>query len=147
MVFPTSRSASSPRSLTSSPPSPIDRSGKKILNLAVACLLGAVGLGSAVMLHSLGAGLAAMTVALVGTICSRTIFWTIPVRFLTGAAAAGGLAFINSVGAIGGFCGPYLVGWLKDATNSFTAGLLGMAVVMGVSVLLTLSLFMFIKEE
>jgi ACS family tartrate transporter-like MFS transporter len=125
----------------------IDRSGKKILNLAVACVLGAVGLGSAVMLNSLWAGLAAVTVALVGTICARTIFWTIPVRFLTGAAAAGGLAFINSVGAIGGFCGPYLVGWLKDSTNSFTAGLLGMAVVMGVSVLLTLSLFMFIKEE
>jgi MFS family permease len=125
----------------------IDRSGKKIANLAFACVLGAAGLGLAVMLHSLVAGLAAMTVALVGTICARTIFWTIPVRFLTGAAAAGGLAFINSVGAIGGFCGPYLVGWLKDATGSFTAGLFGMAVVMGISVLLTLSLFRWIKDE
>jgi MFS family permease len=125
----------------------IDRGGSKILNLALACLLGAVGLGSAIVLHSLATGLAAVTVALIGTICARTIFWTIPVRFLTGAAAAGGLAFINSVGAFGGFCGPYLVGWLKDATNAFTAGLFGMAVVMAISVLLTLSLFMLIKEE
>jgi ACS family tartrate transporter-like MFS transporter len=125
----------------------IDRTGKKILNLALACLCGAVGLGSAVLLHSLAAGLAAMTVALVGTICARTIFWTIPVRFLTGAAAAGGLAFMNSVGAVGGFCGPYLVGWLKDATGSFTAGLVGMAGVMGISVLLTLSLFALIRDE
>lgn len=125
----------------------IDRGASKILNLALACLLGAIGLGSAMVLHSLAAGLAAVTVALVGTICARTIFWTIPVRFLTGAAAAGGLAFINSVGAFGGFCGPYLVGWLKDATHSFTAGLLGMAVVMAISVLLTLSLYRLIKEE
>ena len=88
-----------------------------------------------------------MTVALVGTISARTIFWTIPVRFLTGRAAAGGLAFINSAGAVGGFCGPYLMGWLKDTTGSFSAGLLGMAVVLGISVLLTLSLFMLIKEE
>jgi ACS family tartrate transporter-like MFS transporter len=52
----------------------------------------------------------------------RTVFYTIPQSFLTGPAAAGGLAFINSVGAFGGFVGPYLVGFLKDATGSFNAG-------------------------
>ncbi|MEJ1977970.1 MAG: MFS transporter [Acetobacteraceae bacterium] len=125
----------------------VDRTGKKIANLAAACLLGAVGLALAVMFSAPALGFAAVTVALVGTICARTIFWTIPVRFLTGAAAAGGLAFINSVGAFGGFCGPFMMGWLKDATGSFSAGLVGMALVMGVSVLLTLSLFLLVREE
>jgi cyanate permease len=47
-----------------------------------------------------------------------------------GAAAAGGIAFINSVGAFGGFVGPYMVGFLKDATGSFDAGMLGMAAIL-----------------
>jgi MFS transporter, ACS family, tartrate transporter len=51
-------------------------------------------------------------------------------EFLTGAAAAGGIAFINSVGAFGGFVGPYMVGFLKDATGSFDAGMIGMAVIL-----------------
>jgi ACS family tartrate transporter-like MFS transporter len=43
--------------------------------------------------------------------------------FLTGSAAAGGIALINSVGNLGGFAGPYIMGWVKDATGSFKAGL------------------------
>ena len=56
------------------------------------------------------------------------IFWTIPPRFLTGLAAAGGLAFINSIGTMGGFVGPYVMGWLTDRTGSFNAGLAAMSV-------------------
>ena len=51
-------------------------------------------------------------------------FWSLPTAFLSGRAAAGGIALINSVGNIGGFVGPYVVGFVKQATNSFTSGLL-----------------------
>ena len=68
-----------------------------------------------------------MAVALTGVNGARAIFWTIPPRFLTGMAAAGGLAFINSIGTTGGFVGPYVFGLLTDQTGSFSAGLLAMS--------------------
>ncbi|HML13451.1 MAG TPA: MFS transporter, partial [Xanthobacteraceae bacterium] len=46
-----------------------------------------------------------------------------PSTFLSGTAAAGGIALINSIGNLGGFVGPYAVGWIKDATGSYEAGL------------------------
>ena len=46
-----------------------------------------------------------------------------PPVFLGGTAAAGGIALINSIGNLGGFVGPYAVGWIKDSTGSFTAGM------------------------
>jgi hypothetical protein len=58
--------------------------------------------------------------------CRPAIFSLLP-RFLQGAAAAAGMACVNSVGNLGGFFGPYMIGWLKDATGSFTAGLYGLA--------------------
>jgi nitrate/nitrite transporter NarK len=68
-----------------------------------------------------------MALAITGINGARAIFWTIPPRFLTGMAAAGGLAFINSIGTTGGFVGPYVMGWLTDETGSFNAGLLAMS--------------------
>ncbi len=61
----------------------------------------------------------AITVAVSGVNAARAIFWTIPPRFLSGLAAAGGLAFINSIGTSGGFVGPTIMGWLTDRTGSF----------------------------
>ncbi len=61
--------------------------------------------------------------ALVGVTAARAIFWTIPTRFLTGVAAAGGLAFINSIGTVGGFVGPSMMGWLKEFSGSYVFGL------------------------
>jgi MFS transporter, ACS family, tartrate transporter len=95
-----------------------------------ALILGAFGLALSVVFNSLIPALACLTLALIGTISARTVFFTIPQGFLTGAAAAGGIAFINSVGAFGGFVGPYMVGFLKDATGSFDAGMIGMAVIL-----------------
>ena len=56
------------------------------------------------------------------------IFWTLPTGFLTGSAAAGGIALINSLGSLGGFVGPYAIGWIKDATGETTLGLVVLAV-------------------
>lgn len=124
----------------------VDRSGRKILNLVAALVLSAVGLAASTLFDALIPALICLTLALIGTISARTIFYTIPQSFLTGSAAAGGLAFINSVGAFGGFVGPYLVGYLKDATGSYNAGMLGMAAILLVSVFIAGSLKLVIKH-
>src|SRR5207249_5940296 len=68
-------------------------------------------------------------------------------RFLTGIAAAGGLAFINAVGTAGGFLGPSIMGWLKDLTGSFNAGLVAMAGFLLLATALTGALKLFVREE
>jgi MFS transporter, ACS family, tartrate transporter len=125
----------------------VDRSGKKTLNLLLACLFGAVGMTCAALLHTFWPALIGITVAVIGTTTARAIFWSIPTRFLTGAAAAGGLAFINSVGTLGGFVGPFMVGFLKDQTGSFTIGILGMAGMLLLSTVMTASLRFVVKDE
>ena len=125
----------------------VDRSGKKVLNLLLTCLLGAAGMVGAALLHTFWPALVGITVAVIGVTTARAVFWSIPTRFLTGAAAAGGFAFINSVGTFGGFAGPLMMGWLKDLTGSFSAGILGMAAMLLISTLLTGSLKYFVKDE
>jgi len=106
----------------------VDRHGNKVGNLAVACLVAAFGFGASLLFsNSLVASILSITVAVSGVNAARALFWTIPPRFLTGLAAAGGLAFINSIGTSGGFVGPYIMGWLTDKTGSFAAGQLALA--------------------
>ena len=125
----------------------VDHGGSKIGNLAAACFLTGLGLVGSVVTGSLLPSLIGLTLALMGATSARALFWAIPTRFLTGAAAAGGLAFINSIGAVGGFVGPFAMGWLKDATGSFTTGLIGLACLGVLAGLLTLSLRLLVREE
>ncbi|MCY0853165.1 MFS transporter [Cupriavidus sp. D39] len=125
----------------------VDRNGRRVANLAVALAIGAIALGVSTYFKTLTPAMVGITLALIGTISARTIFFTLPARFLSGQAAAGGLALINSIGALGGFAGPYLVGYLKDSFGTFTAGMLGLAIVLAITTLLTLSLFALIRDE
>jgi len=125
----------------------VDRSGKRIGNLVVTCGLATAGLLLSVAFDEFWVSFTWLTVALVGITAARAVFWTIPARFLTGVAAAGGLAFINSIGTLGGFVGPAVVGWLKDATGSFSAGLAGMGAFLLLSTILTLALRLFVPRE
>jgi len=124
----------------------VDRTGKGILHLTLALVLAGVALLLALQLDALIPALAGMTMALVGTISAKTIFYTLPGKFLSGQAAAGGIALINSIGAFGGFVGPYLMGFLKDFTGSFSAGLMVMGCVLFVAALMTLSLRSFMRD-
>jgi ACS family tartrate transporter-like MFS transporter len=110
-----------------------DRNARQVLDLTLACLLAAAGLLASVLVSGLTPRLLALTVALIGVSSARAVFWTIPPRFLVGTAAAGGLAFINSIGTLGGFFGPFTMGWLKDLTGSFNSGLMLMAVILLIS--------------
>ena len=69
----------------------------------------------------------ALTICAIGVYAALPIFWTLPTGFLTGSAAAGGIALINSIGNLGGFGGPYAIGWIKDATGETTLGLVVLA--------------------
>lgn len=71
-----------------------------------------------------------LTISVCGAFGSYSPFWAIPPSFLTGAAAAGGIALINSIGNLGGFFGPYIVGYIKDMTGSFNASMIFLAVVL-----------------
>ena len=86
-----------------------------IISFLVACagLAGAAAVGPTYLAIPL-IGLAAA-----GTYGGKAPFWPLPSLFLTGTAAAGGIALINSVGNLGGFVGPYMVGWTRDATGSY----------------------------
>lgn len=91
-------------------------------------------------------GITGITTALVRTISVRTIFSMIPRRILSGQQAAGGLALINSIGAFGGFVGPYLVGFPRDKTGSFEPGMIGMAVVLLIATALSASIRIFMSN-
>ena len=119
----------------------VDRGASKVVNLALSCVLSACGfLGAILFSGNFWVSVAMMALAITGINGARAIFWTIPPRFLTGMAAAGGLAFINSIGTTGGFVGPYVMGWLTDETGSFNAGLLAMSAFLILAAVLSWSL-------
>lgn len=117
----------------------LDRTRKFLKNYIVCCFLAAAGFALSVSFDSLPLTLSGIALALIGMNACRPAFFSILPSFLGGAAVAGSIAFINSVGNLGGFVGPYMVGWLKDWTGSFRAGmfaLAGMLVAAGVTALL-----------
>jgi ACS family tartrate transporter-like MFS transporter len=69
----------------------------------------------------------ALTIGAMGAYAALAPFWTLATGFLTGSAAAGGIALINSIGSLGGFVAPYAIGWIKDATGETTLGLVALA--------------------
>ena len=79
-----------------------------------------------------------MAIAAVGIYGTKAPFWPLPSMFLTGSAAAGGIALINSVGNLGGFVGPTMVGWIREVTGSFEAGLYFLGGLALVAAILTL---------
>ena len=97
-----------------------------------ALFIAAAGLAAGAFLNDPVAKMVAFSVAGFGIFGSLPVFWTLPTAFLSGAAAAGGIAIINSIGNLAGFVGPSVMGLIKDATGSFTNGLLALV---GVAIL------------
>ena len=121
--------------------------GKKIFNMTVALGLSVVGLAGYLISGSLLFSVIDLSLALVGITAARGIFWAIPPRILTGLGAAGGIAFINSIGTAGGAVGPVMMGVFKDATGGFTYGIMAMAGVMVVTTALAASLKLLVRQE
>jgi MFS transporter, ACS family, tartrate transporter len=100
-----------------------DRHKERRWHLITASTLGAIGLAFAAWSGASYWALLGMSAATAGIYGSRAAFWPMPSIFLTGTAAAGAIAMINAVGNLGGYFGPFVVGWIKDSTKSFEAGL------------------------
>ena len=103
-----------------------DRSGKRAT--LAAAIIGVAGVGFIVSsTHIPLLGIIALCFVACGNLACQPVFWTLPSRFLTGVAAASGIAFINSMGNLGGFVAPNLRVWAEQAFNSPSAGLYAMA--------------------
>jgi ACS family tartrate transporter-like MFS transporter len=101
-----------------------DRTGDRKWHLAIAALVGAAGLAGSAMLTDPTVSFIALCVAAIGIWSMFGVFWAVPADFLSGIAAAGGFALINSIGTLGGFAGPFLVGFVRERTGTFSASLL-----------------------
>jgi ACS family tartrate transporter-like MFS transporter len=84
------------------------------------------------LVHGLVPSLVALSIAMLGLASMFGPFWTLATSCASGTGAAAGIALINSVGNIGGFVGPYLLGYLKDLTASFTVGLVTIGAIVAV---------------
>ncbi|OEZ91829.1 MFS transporter [Duganella phyllosphaerae] len=118
-----------------------DRTGERRWHAACAGLAGALGLVVATAYSdNTVVALAALSVATAGILSTFPIFWSLPTAMLGGAAAAAGIAMINSLGNLAGFVSPYLVGAIKDATNSTASGiyLLAASLVAGAVLVVTM---------
>ena len=104
-----------------------DLAGERTWHVAGPAIVGGLALAAAAYFTDPIWGAIAVTICAIATYAALPTFWALPTAFLTGTAAAGGIALINSIGNIGGFAGPYAMGWLRDATGSTTAGLLVLA--------------------
>jgi nitrate/nitrite transporter NarK len=97
-------------------------------HLVVPALMGAVGFAVvAASSHNVVLSVVFLSVAAAGVLTCAPLFWSLPTSFLRGTAAAAGIAAINSVGNLAGFVSPYMVGALKDMTNSTSAGMYALA--------------------
>ena len=104
-----------------------DHMNERRWNLLGACVLSTVGLVLAGYTMGTWWALVGMSMAAMGFYGSKGPFWAMPPMFITGTGAAVAIAWINSVGNLGGFFGPWYVGVMKDATGSFAGGLFGLA--------------------
>ncbi|MFE6957258.1 MFS transporter [Streptomyces sp. NPDC057696] len=117
-----------------------DRTGERRWHVTIPLRTAAVGLTSGSMMPGAAAGFAALCVTVIGVSAGLGVFWSVPSQFLVGRAAAGGLALINTISSFSGFCGPYLVGFVRGSTGSFTAAMVVMGASTAVSAVLAIVL-------
>jgi MFS transporter, ACS family, tartrate transporter len=101
-----------------------DARGERKVHTGFALLLAAAGIAASGLTGDPASTVLAFAIGACGVFAALPLFWTLPTAVLSGSAAAAGIAVINSIGNLAGFFGPYAMGWIKDATGSFTGGLL-----------------------
>ncbi len=115
-----------------------DRVGDRRWSLFITCVISTIGLVFAGMTVGSWWSLVGIIVAAIGFYGTKGPFWSMPTMFLTGPAAAAGIAWINSIGNLGGFFGPTIVGWAKQLTGSFAGGLYALSLCALVSAVVSL---------
>lgn len=117
-----------------------DRMSERRWHVTAACMVAALGLLWASHATSLMGVVLALILVNVGVSSAKPPLWSMPTQFLTGASAAAGIAAINSIGNLGGFFGPTIIGWSKTGTGGYEAGLIAVAIFLMASALLVLTL-------
>lgn len=117
-----------------------DKTGERVLHVAIPTIVGGIAIPIALYLNSPFTTIIAVTVCTMGIMAALPTFWPLPTTFLTGTAAAGGIALINSLGNLAGFFGPYITGWLTDLTGNEKAGLWVVGAVMVAAGLVAIAL-------
>jgi MFS transporter, ACS family, tartrate transporter len=117
-----------------------DRRNERIGHAAAAMLLAAAAFGVASVVDNNLLELGALIVAFVAPLAVLPVLNTLPLSFLRGSAAAGGIAFYNMFGLLGGFAGPYALGALREATGAYASGLAALAIAMAASASIVLAL-------
>lgn len=113
-----------------------DRTRERAGHVALACLCAVAGLVLAANATTVAVVVLALAFTNIGVSAAKPPLWAMPTTFLSGASAAAGIAAINSVGNLGGFVGPAMIGWLKDKTGGYAAGLYFVAALLLLSALL-----------
>ena len=117
-----------------------DRTGEHVWHVAIPMLLGGLAIPIALYLHSPVLAMIPVIVTAMGVFSAIPSFWALPSRFLTGAAAAGGIGLINSIGNLGGFAAPYATGALDQWTGNSRAGMWAVGVIMVLAAALVVAL-------
>lgn len=115
-----------------------DRRNERTWHVVIACIAAAIGLALAGVSTTVVTVVAALALVNIGISSAKPPLWSMPTLFLSGSAAAAGIATINSIGNLGGFAGPVVIGWIKEQTGSFLGGLYFVAGLLVFSALLTL---------
>ena len=110
-----------------------DRSQERRLHTAIPAFVGAIALVVVAYSPSVTLSVAAISVALLSAFSAMGPFWAMPTKILSGTAAAVGIALINSVGNLGGFAGPWVIGVIRKATGTFRGGLTSIAIALAFS--------------
>lgn len=117
-----------------------DRTGERSWHVVIACLAASAGLIMAGSSTSLISVILTLTLLNMGISSAKPPLWSMPTLFLSGPAAAAGIAAINSIGNLGGFVGPSMIGFIKQQTGSFAGGLYLVAALLALSAVITLIL-------
>jgi ACS family tartrate transporter-like MFS transporter len=123
-----------------------DRMNERRWNLFIGCVFSAVGLAIAGMTMGTWWALVGMSIAAMGFYGSKGPFFAMPPMFLSGAGLAAGIAWINSIGNLGGFFGPWYIGVMKDLTGNYAGGLYGLAF-LGLIAAIVCALFLHIPNR
>lgn len=117
-----------------------DRTQERKWHVVIPCVLACAGFVLAGQSSGAVMTILALLIVNIGISAAKAPLWAMPSMFLSGAGAAAGIAMINSVGNLGGFVGPFVIGWLKNVTGSYSAGLYVVGGTLALSAVMTLLL-------
>lgn len=124
-----------------------DRTKERTWHVAVPAFVGAIGFLIVATTDNLVVGGIGICVAAIGFWTSNVVGWTLSPKYLSGPALASGLALVNSVGNLGGFFGPFVIGWLRQVSGGYRLSLGFLAVILTINGLIVIGLQVFDRRR